>query len=362
LNRDYTAYAQATGRSDLTLTTWNPADQMRFYIRKDVASQIWNYGVGPTQVQETVDPTEGKTVVLTADLVLDGAQQNPVLLNAPRSLAFAPDGTFYVADSRNNRILHLNAEGRTLNEWGTSSGNDLSNPNPAAPPSTFNEPWGIAVGPDGSVYVTDTWNFRVQKFTASGKFIKMWSTYPSDGVDTSFYGPRGLAVDSKGQVYVTDTGNKRVVVFDSNGTYITQFGSAGMDPGLFDEPVGITVGKDGKVYVADTWNQRVQTFVPSPDGLDFVPDKQWDVYGWFGESLDNKPFIAVSDAGHVFITDPEGYRVMEFDPDGALIRAWGDLNNGLTGFGLASGIAIDAEGHVWVTDGLYNRVLRFTLP
>jgi DNA-binding beta-propeller fold protein YncE len=170
-------------------------------------------------------------------------------------------------------------------------------------------------------------------------------------------------VDSEGRVYVTDTGNKRIVVFDADGNFITQFGSAGLDPGQFDEPVGITIDKNGTVYVVDTWNQRIQTFIPieTEGNLSFIPDKQWDVYGWFGQSLDNKPYIAVNDDLHVFITDPDGYRVMEFDQNGILIRTWDDLASE-TSLGMPSGIAIDNEGHVWVTDSMNNRLMRYTLP
>jgi len=360
LDRDYTAYAQALGRPDLTLSTWSPADKMRLYIRQDVASQIWNYGVAPAASETVQDPTEGKFIQLSADMVLDSLQANPVLLNAPRSLAFAKDGTIYVADSRNHRVLHLNLEGNTLQEWG-SFADGVSSP---IGDGTFNEPWGVAVGPDGSVYVTDTWNHRIEKFTASGRFIKAWGTFGQGETPDSFYGPRGLAVDAEGRVYVTDTGNKRIVVFDADGNFITQFGSAGFDPGQFDEPVGVAVDKNGKVYVVDTWNQRIQTFIPVEveGSLTFTPDKQWDVFGWFGQSLDNKPFIAVDDQLHVFITDPEGYRVMEFDQSGTIVRTWGEYGEELSNFGLASGVAVDAEGHVWVTDGAFNRILRFTLP
>jgi len=360
LNRDYTLYAQAKGRSDLTLSTWSPADRMRLYIRQDVASQIWNYGVAPAALETIIDPTEGKYILLPADLILDSTQANPVVLNGPRSLAFAKDGTVFVADSRNHRILHLDMTGKTIHEWGTFA----DGVNTPAGPGTFNEPWGVAIGLDGSVYVTDTWNHRVQKFTAQGKFITSWGIFGQGETPQSFYGPRGLAVDAKGRVYVTDTGNKRIVVFDANGNFITQFGSAGFDPGQFDEPVGIAVDRNGTVYVVDTWNQRVQTFTPlETEGfLNFAPERQWDIYGWFGQSLDNKPFIAVNDDLHVFITDPEGYRVMEFEPNGNLLRTWGDFGNTGSSFGLASGIAMDPAGHVWVTDGLYNRIMRFTLP
>ena len=99
-------------------------------------------------------------------------------------------------------------------------------------------------------------------------------------------------------MYVADTGNKRIAVFDADGNFLTDFGSQGFEPGQFDEPVGVAVGDDGTVYVADTWNQRVQTFTPSQDGLSFSPLAQWDVNGWFGQSLENKPFIAVDPQNH----------------------------------------------------------------
>ena len=361
LNRDYTAYASATGHTDMTLATWQPSDAMRMYIRKDVAQQIWKYGVAPAAQAAEVDPYKGKTVTLPADQIVEGQAATPPL-NAPRAIAFAADGSFYVADSRNGRILHFDGAGSLLNQWGTKSGNDVSNPNPSAPASTFNEPWGVAVGPDGSVFVTDTWNYRVQKFTADGKFLKMWANFTENGQPQSFYGPRGIAVDKQGRVYVVDTGNKRVVVFDGDGNFLTLFGSSGLDPGQFDEPVGIAIDSGGIVYITDTWNQRMQSLEPSADGLTFTPLKQWDVVGWAGESLDNKPFDAVDNAGHVFITDPEGYRVIEYTSDGQLVQTWGDFGSTSSTFGIASGIAVDPTGHIWVTDAGNNRIMRFTLP
>jgi DNA-binding beta-propeller fold protein YncE len=365
LHRDYTRYAAATGHTDLTPSTWQPSDQMRLYIRKDIAAQIWNYGAAPVETVDIVDPTEGKGIVLNADLVIGEGQAQAVNLNAPRSLAFAPDGTYYVADSRNHRIVHFDANGNLLGTWGSVSPDCpyFSGPPVDPPLDTFCEPWGVAVGPDGSVYVSDTWNYRVMKFTSEGELITGWSQ-SSGGADqpVTFYGPRGLAVDAEGNVYVADTGNKRIVVFDADGGYLTEFGSAGLEPGQFDEPVGLAIDENGRVYVTDTWNQRVQTFVPSEDKMFFFPDQQWDVFGWYGQSLENKPFIAVNEAGHVFVTDPEQYRVIEFTPEGEVVRTWGDFGNTPSTFGLTAGIAVDEEGRVWVTDGLYNRILRFTLP
>jgi predicted membrane-bound mannosyltransferase/DNA-binding beta-propeller fold protein YncE len=362
-DRDYTKYAQATGSTGMTLSTWNPSDQMRLYVRKDVAAQIWNYGVGPAEAPVVEDPYEAGTIMLAADRIFGADLYPPLGLNAPRAIAAGPNEDIYVADSRNHRILHIAGDGSILQEWGTFADQAVGD----APIGTFNEPWGVAVGPDGSVYVSDTWNHRVQKFTADGEPIKMWGQYGQPVADipeskSSFWGPRGIAVDSQGHVLVADTGNKRIVVLDEDGNYITEFGSAGLDPGQFDEPVGVAVAEDGTVYVTDTWNQRVQSFVPSEDGGLYLPSAQWDVNAWFGQSLDNKPFIAVGREKHVFITDPEGYRVIEFTENGEFVRTWGDFGVGPTEIGLASGVAIDPLGFVWVTDAGNNRILRYQLP
>ena len=362
-NRDYTKYAQAVGSSSMTLTTWQPADQMRLYVRKDVASKIWDYGVGPSAAPTTKDPYEAGIINLAADQIFGSERYSPLGLNAPRSIAIGLSDDLYVADSRNHRILHIASDGSLINQWGTFA--DLSKGE--APMGTFNEPWGVAVGLDGSVYVTDTWNHRVQKFTKDGQSIKTWGQYGQPNVDvpesaSSLWGPRGIAVDARGNILVADTGNKRIVVFDKDGKYITEFGTAGFDPGQFDEPVGIAIAPSGTVYITDTWNQRIQAFIPNAQGDVYTPTVQWDVNGWFGQSLDNKPFIAVGANEHVFITDPEGYRVIEFTPEGKFVRTWGAFGSGPAEIGLASGIAIDKSGFVWVTDAGNNRILRYTLP
>jgi DNA-binding beta-propeller fold protein YncE len=169
-------------------------------------------------------------------------------------------------------------------------------------------------------------------------------------------------VDAQGNVYVMDTGNKRVVIFDPQGKPLGQFGKAGMEPGQFDEPVGIALDSDGKIYIDDTWNQRVQVMSPDKSG-NYPPLTSWEIAGLYGNSVDNKPYIAVDQMGHVFVTDPLGYRVLEFTTQGQFIRFWGDSGTGPDGFGqFINGIAVDSKGGVWVCDAFNNRIMHFTLP
>ncbi len=358
-NRNYQPYAELANISTLTTSNWEPSSSFRMYIRKDVVSEIWEYGATPVTLEETVDPYEAGTISLDADKLVYGDDQ--FTLDAPRGIAFAPDGTFYVADSRNNRILHIDQDGLLLKEWGEYGASNYDS-DVMAPAGTFNEPWGVAVAPDGSVYVADTWNNRIQKFTADGEFITMWGQFGAAESHYHFWGPRGVAVDTQGRVFVTDTGNKRVVIFDSNGNDLAAFGGAGMGVGQFDEPVGIAVDDQGRVYIADTWNMRVQVMIPDGDSLTYSTNLEWDVNAWYGDSLDNKPFLAVDSRYHTFVADPVTGRVLEFSPQGIFMRAWGGYGSGSNEIGIVGGLAVDPEGRVWVSDALNNRLMRFTLP
>jgi uncharacterized protein (TIGR03663 family) len=360
-NRDYSQYAEVTGNTGLTVSDWIPSDKMQLFIRKDVAAEIWDYSVLQTTTLQTDLYEQGK-LSLPADLIFGVNGTSDGQFNTPHGIAIAPDGTLYVADTNNNRIQHFSADGQFLNVWGSFGDNTAGN----SPLGTFNQPWAVAVSPDGKfVYVADTWNHRIQKFTSSGTPLAMWGTPlydPTTNNPFGIWGPRGIAVDAQGRVFVADTGNKRILVYDAEGNFILQIGSEGLNIGQFEEPVGLAFDPRGYLYVADTWNQRVQAFAPSEDGSTYSPLLQWDIAGWYGESLDNKPYLATDNQGHIFVTDPEGYRVLEFTANGTFIRTWGEYGIGAENFGLATAIAVDAEGHVWVSDATNNRLMRFTMP
>jgi DNA-binding beta-propeller fold protein YncE len=321
-----------------------------FYLRKDVAAQIWESSAVPIadQVEVTTEYAEAHRE-LTAITTWGEPGTSEGQLNFPKGIAVDSQGNVYVADSQNHRIQKFDSEGTFITAWGS----------PGEAPGQFSEPWGIAVDGDDNIYVSDTWNHRIQKFTTDGEFITYWGVFQDTGGELldpqgMFYGPRDIAIDAEGNLHVTDTGNKRVQKFDSEGNPLGQWGGGGAEPGQFLEPVGIAVDAQGSIYVADTWNQRIQVF----DG-DFQFLMQWRVEAWLGESIANKPYLAVDGEGNVYTTDPEGYRVLVLDSTGELVRIFGKYGTDEASFDLPIGITLDQEGNVYVSDSNNHRIMKF---
>ena len=238
-NRDYTQYAKVTGNTRPILIRLDSQRQNGIINPKRCWPQKFgSYGILQNTPVRLTLTRKGK-INLPADLTIGTTGTSDAQFNTPHGIAIAPDGSVYVADTNNNRIQHFTADGLFINAWGTFADNTAG----AAPIGTFNQPWALAVSPDGKyIYVADTWNHRIQKFTADGTPVKMWGTPlydPTNNNPYGMWGPRGIAVDSQGRVFVADTGNKRILVYDADGNFISQIGNEGVAAGQFEEPVGL---------------------------------------------------------------------------------------------------------------------------
>ena len=156
------------------------------------------------------------------------------------------------------------------------------------------------MAPDGSVYVADDLNHRIQKFTPDGVFVTEWGTQGTG--DGQFYSVYDVSVATDGSVYVADSGtwssleNNRVQKFTPDGVFVRKWGTYGTDDGQFDQLRGITVASDGSVYCLDYNNNRIQRF--TSEGV-FV--SKWDI--------DQRENIAVSSDGIIYLASTNGHNV-----------------------------------------------------
>ncbi len=354
LNRDYKKYAQVTGKYTLTQETWEPSARMVVYMKKDLLQKMWSYEnfddltKNQDDTIEFIDDEKFSEINPVVTIGSQGVEKGQ--FTAPRGVAVSKTGRIYVLDSDNHRVQYFSKTGEFLGMWN------------AAEKGGLNQPWGIAVGPDGSVFVADTWNHRMLKFDENGIFLAEWYANDPEDLTKSFYGPRSVAVDSKGRVFVSDTGNKRIMIYDQNGNFIDKFGTPGMAAGELDEPVGIALFEDKRLAVADTWNQRVQVFDVEGDHPSYQVIASFEVQAWYSQSLDNKPYIAYLPSGNILITDPEGYLIWEYNPEGQLIRSWNGGGGNIDKTSMPTGISVDTEGSVWVVDTYANQVNQFFVP
>jgi len=269
----------------------------------------------------------------------------------PGEVAVASNGDVYVTDTGNDRVQEFGPEGKYIRQWGSAgTGN-----------GQFNDPKGIAVATNGDVYVVDAENERVQEFSSEGKYIRQWGSVGSGngqfGVKSvwGWEGPDGIAVAPNGDVYVTDEGNHRVEEFTSTGGYITQWGSFGHENGQFSYPHGIAVASNGDVYVADECNtDRIQEF--TGEGT-FI--RTWGSTGSGNGQFNSPHGLAVNASGDLYLADEGNDRVQEFSPTGGYFTQWGTAGTGNGQFNRPTGVAVASNGDVYVVDKENDRIQKF---
>ena len=148
----------------------------------------------------------------------------------------------YIADDNNKQVLVLDkTNGELLKRIGGKQGTDEDETEPDEPPERLA---GIAVDQQGNVYVSDTFNYRVSKFDASGEFARIYGGYGTS--PRSLIRAKGVAVDRKDRVWVVDAGPATAVkVYRGNdGRILMFFGTLGKNPGYMYGPAGVCIDYD----------------------------------------------------------------------------------------------------------------------
>jgi DNA-binding beta-propeller fold protein YncE len=164
----------------------------------------------------------------------------------------------YVADAKAHRVAVFDSA--TFQPAGFVGG-------PATPGEAeegkFAAPTNVAVDHEGLLYVTDTWNHRIQIFNLRGKFLR---TFGRQGdAPGMFARPKGVAIDSEGHVYVADAEFNNIQVLTPEGQPLLAIGGIGYGPGQFTLITGLAFDHNDRLYAAEQWQGRVQIFQYLPE-------------------------------------------------------------------------------------------------
>lgn len=307
-------------------------------------------------------------------------------------MAIGPDGSVYVLDILNSQVLRFPAGSVDATSGITVAGGNGK----GAAANQFNIPYGIFVDKGGNLYVSDSYNYRVQKFPPGSTGTTPGTTIAGGngfGSAANQFFSVGLTVDTAGTLYVADTYNSRVLKFPpgstgaTNGVTVAGGNGKGSAANQLANPTGICLDRNGNLFVADRGNNRIQEFPPGSTGT----TNGLTVAGGNGPGAAanqlNNPYDAFVDRqGNLYISDADNSRVQEFPPGsvtttkGITIAVWnggtGTGNGGnpaqSVGGGGAGGISgtsnqfagspslyVDDSGDLFLSENYQNRVAEW---
>ena len=261
-------------------------------------------------------------------------------LNWPTGIAISRDSDVIVCDE--HKITVYTMRGEKIRQFGSEGKGK----------GQFSEPQGVALDSDGCIYVSDTGNKRIQKFTFDGQYIKSLSGKNLIGRNL-FDRPRGLKINNN-KLYVCDEDKNRILIFDRELNYITRIGgSKGSGPGQFDRPYDIAWDSSSMLYVADTYNDRIQVF--DEDGR-YV--REFGQLGRGHGELSTPYYIDVA-RDLVYVSEYGNHRVSVFDTSGRFVCRVGRYGMGPGELYHPFGISVSEDHFVCVCDYYNSRVQIF---
>ncbi len=255
----------------------------------------------------------------------------------------------------------------------------------AATSAALNHPRGLAVDAGGSLYISDTDNYRVRRIAANG----IISTFAGTGVtnatgdggaavSAAISDATGLAFDRAGNLYIADAGNRRIrkitpggVISTFAGTGIQGFDGDGgaATSARLNRPTSITFDLAGNMFIADSSNHRIRR-VSTSGTITTIAGNGRDAFAGDGGAATNASLsfplgVAVDGSGNVYIADAGNNRIRRINTSGVIStvagngagRFAGDDGQAATAsINIPSDVALDAAGTLYIADSGNNRV------
>jgi RHS repeat-associated protein len=323
----------------------------------------------------------------------DGGSATQAKLSPTGGIAVGSDGSLYISDRSNERIRRVGPDGVITTVAGTGGVGFTGDGGPATQ-ATLHTPFDVAVGSDGSLYIADTNNHCIRRVGTDGIITTVAGTgvagFAGDGgsaTQAKLNQPLGVAVGPDGSLYIADINNGRIrrvgtdgIITSVAGTGVFIFGSAG-DGGLatqaeLNSPWDVTVGSDGGLYIAEFNGghiRRVGTdgIITTVAGAANAGFATGDGGPATQAGLSNPKGVAVGADGSLYIAD-QSQRIRRVGPDGIITTVAGTGVGGFAGDGGPAtqaqinspqgGIAIGPNGSLYIADVNNNRIRQLRPP
>jgi sugar lactone lactonase YvrE len=295
--------------------------------------------------------------------------------NQPSAMVVDDEGNLYVSDHENHSIRKVTPFGEVSTFAGTgqpgSQDGDRLN-------ASFNHPYGLALDPNGNLYVGDVSNHSIRKISADGRVTTLAGGRRgfSDrkGELAMFDHPHGVALDSKSNVYVADSYNNRIRKVAPDGTTTTVAGNGndgfidgGAEEAEFFVPIGIAIDDRGNIYVGDEGNSSIRKISANGKVKTLAGNGKFSFSDGVGTNASfNAPgAIAIDRAGNLYVADYLNNCIRRVSALGEVRKIAGKLDKGFAD-GAASealfyypfGIAVDETGVVYVGDHFNHRIRK----
>jgi diacylglycerol O-acyltransferase / trehalose O-mycolyltransferase len=295
-------------------------------------------GINP--VEPSVEsPAASPSTARVLDLVASWDATTIPGLSYPTGMDIAPDGRLYVVNGGAGEILVLDADGSVVRRFGEPGQGDGQLDFVRDKSDLGSAYGGVTVAPDGSIYVADTANRRVQQFDAHGEPVRHWGWSAAGTEPGTFIDPIDIAAAPDGTVYVVDDARDDIQHFSPDGNLIGAIGRHGTADGELNNTGSVFVDATGTLYNADWENDRVQAWAPDGSFL-WSLGTHGDDPGEFRLPAD----MGVDGAGNLYVADR--HRVQVFGPDRAYIGEW--VAPGTTPEDELAGISVSKDGAVYV--------------
>ncbi len=358
-------------------------------VAVDDAGNLYFADTGNSRIRRVSTAGQISTVAGTGISGYDGDDKpaTSASLSFPDSVAVDAAGNVFIVDTGNNRIRRVDTTGRISTVAGTGVlGYDGDNK--PATSARLRLPSGVAFDDAGGFYIADSFNHRIRHVDASGIITTVAGTgvqgYDGDNkpaVVASLNAPQELASDRAGNLYIADFLNHRIRRLDSTGQITTVAGTG--EPGFDGDdkpassarlalPNGVTLDRTGNVYVADSSNGRIRRVdatgsIATVAGTGSLTNYDGDEKPAIAAGVSFPFAVAIDAEGTLYIADSGDHRIRRVDVSGQITTVAGTGEKGYDGddkpatsasLSLPQGIAVDGDGNLYISDTANSRIRR----